>query len=159
MLVCTLLCCRLSFHQVWPECLQLHPVPLPLYVITILYRPCEVMPTGSRRGQEEGGGAAPSSYPRRDHEQGHGAGLRKLDFFRFGLFLNSSATDIVLVTLPCMAVQTAIARCTSRCAMARGHLLSTSIVLVAVHGLSGLFRAVSAVGPPLSCPLPPRPHP
>ena len=28
------------------------------------------------------------------------AGLRKLDFFRFGLFLNSSATDIVLVTLP-----------------------------------------------------------
>ena len=38
--------------------------------------------------------------PRRDHEQGGGAGLRKLDFFRFGLFLNSSATDIVLVTLP-----------------------------------------------------------
>ena len=35
---------------------------------------------------------------RRDHEQGGGAGLRKLDFFRFGLFLNSSATDIVLVT-------------------------------------------------------------
>ena len=28
-----------------------------------------------------------------------GAGLRKLDFFRFELFLNSSATDIVLVTL------------------------------------------------------------
>ena len=37
--------------------------------------------------------------PRRDHEQGGGAGLRKLDFFRFGLFLNSSATDVVLVTL------------------------------------------------------------
>ena len=35
---------------------------------------------------------------RRDHEQGGGAGLRKLDFFRFELFLNSSATDIVLVT-------------------------------------------------------------
>ena len=31
---------------------------------------------------------------------GIGAGLRKLDFFRFELFLNSSATDIVLVTLP-----------------------------------------------------------
>ena len=29
-----------------------------------------------------------------------GAGLRKLDFFRFELFLNSSATDIVLVILP-----------------------------------------------------------
>ena len=38
--------------------------------------------------------------PRRDHEQGGGAGLRKLDFFRFGLLLNSSATDIVFVTLP-----------------------------------------------------------
>ena len=38
--------------------------------------------------------------PRRDHEQGGGAGLLKLDFFRFRLFLNNSATDIVLVTLP-----------------------------------------------------------
>ena len=38
--------------------------------------------------------------PRRDHEQGGGAGLRKLDFFHFGLFLNSSATDTVFVTLP-----------------------------------------------------------
>ena len=36
--------------------------------------------------------------PRRDHGQGGGAGLRKLDFFRFGLFLNSSATDIVFAT-------------------------------------------------------------
>ena len=27
-------------------------------------------------------------------------GCEKLDFFRFGLFLNSSATDIVFVTLP-----------------------------------------------------------
>ena len=39
-------------------------------------------------------------HPRRDHEQGGGAGLRKLDFFRFGLFLNSGATDIIFVTLP-----------------------------------------------------------
>ena len=38
--------------------------------------------------------------PRRDHEQGGGAGLRKLDFFRFELFLNSSAMVIVFVTLP-----------------------------------------------------------
>ena len=38
--------------------------------------------------------------PGRDHEQGGGAGLRKVDFFRFGLFLNSSAADIVFVTLP-----------------------------------------------------------
>ena len=36
--------------------------------------------------------------------------LRKLDFFRFELFLNSSATDIVLVTLPSTAVEIAIAQ-------------------------------------------------
>ena len=80
--------------------------------------------------------------------------LRKLDFLRFELFLNSSATDIVLVTLPSTAVETAIARCTSRCAMARGHRLNTSIVLAAVHGLSGLFRAVSAFEPSLFRPIP-----
>ena len=38
--------------------------------------------------------------------------------------------------------------------MARGHRLNTSIVPGAVHGLSGLFRAVSAVEPSLSRPLP-----
>ena len=102
----------------------------------------------------------PQVTPKRDHEQGGGAGLRKLDFFRFGLFLNSSATDIVLVTLPSTAVETAIAQCTSRCAVARGHRRNTSIVLAAVHGLSGLFRAVSAVEPslfrPFHTPPPPR---
>ena len=44
-------------------------------------------------------------------------------------------------------VERAIAQCTSRWAMARGHRLNTSIVLATVHGLSGLFRAVSAVEP------------
>ena len=81
-------------------------------------------------------------------------GCEKLDFFRFGLFFNSSTTDIVLVTLPSTAVKTAIARCASRWAMARGHRLNTSIVLAAVHGLSGLFRAVSAVEPSFSRPSP-----
>ena len=58
---------------------------------------------------------------------------------------------------------TTIARCTSRWAMARGHRLNTSIVLAAVHGLSGLFRAVSAVepftlsSPSHSVPVPNRP--
>ena len=52
-----------------------------------------------------------------------------------------------LVTLSSTAVERAIAQCTSRWAMARGHRLNTSIVLAAVHGLSGLFRAVSAVEP------------
>ena len=52
------------------------------------------------------------------------------------------------------AVETAIAQCTSRWAMARGHRLNTSVVLAAVHGLSGLFRAVSAVEPSLFRPSP-----
>ena len=76
--------------------------------------------------------------------------MSKLDVFCFELsrlFLNSGATDIVLVTLSSTAVETAIAQCTSRWVMARGHRLNTSIVLAAVHGLSGLFRAVSAVEP------------
>ena len=79
----------------------------------------------------------------------------------FELFLNSGATEIVLVILPSTAVETAIARCSSRWAMARGHRLNTSIVLAAVHGFSGLFRAVSAVEPSLFRPLrrPPPPVP
>ena len=39
--------------------------------------------------------------------------------------------------------------------MERGHRRNTSIVLAVVHGLSGLFRAVSAVEPSLFRPLPP----
>ena len=69
----------------------------------------------------------------------------ELDFFRFELFLSSSATDIVLVTLPSTAVETAVARCTSRWAMARGHRLNTSIVLAAAHSLSSLFRVCVCV--------------
>ena len=115
---------------------------------------------------EEGGGAGPSLLPRRDHELGGGAGLSKLDVFCFELsklFVNSGATDIVLVTLSSTAVQRAIAQCTSRWAMARGHRLNTSIVLAAVHGISGLFRAVSVVehftlsSPSHSVPVPNRP--
>ena len=82
--------------------------------------------------------------------------MSKLDIFCFELsklFINSSATDIVSVTLSSTAVETAIAQCTSRWAMARGHRLNTSIVLAAVHGLSGLFRVVSAVKPSLCRPL------
>ena len=59
-----------------------------------------------------------------------------------------------LCDCPSTAVETAIAQCTGRWAMARGQCLNTSIVLVAVHGLSGLFRAVSLVEPSLFRPLP-----
>ena len=58
-----------------------------------------------------------------------------MDVFCFELsklFVNSSATDIVLVTLSSTAVETAVGQCTSRWAMARGHRLNTSIVLATV---------------------------
>ena len=72
---------------------------------------------------------------------------------------STAVHDIVLVTLPSMAVETAIALCTGCWAMAREHHLNTSIVLAAVHGLSGPFLVISAVEPSLSCPLPPPPLP
>jgi len=53
------------------------------------------------------------------------------------------------------AVEAAIAQCTSHWAMAKGHRLNTPIVLAAVHGLSGLFRAASADEPSLFRPLSP----
>ena len=59
---------------------------------------------------EEGGGAGPSNLPRRDDEYGDGAGLSKLDLFCFEsskLFINSSAADIVFVTVQAQAVATA----------------------------------------------------
>ena len=75
------------------------------------------------------------------------------------LFVNSGATDSVLVTLSSTAVETAIAQCTSRWEMARGHRLNTSIVLVAVHGLSGFrSRAFTLSSPSYSVPVPNRGH-
>ena len=46
--------------------------------------------------------------PWRDQEQGGGAALRRLDCLLLQLFLSSSATDIVLVTLLRKAVETAV---------------------------------------------------
>ena len=66
------------------------------------------------------------------------------------------------MTLSSTAAETANAQCNGE-AMARGHRLNTSIVLAAVHGLSGLFQAVSAVepftlsSPSHSVPVPNRP--
>ena len=69
---------------------------------------CWTIICGTRRDKEERGGAGPSREPRTDQEQGGGGGLRKLDNLLLQLFLNSSATDIVLVTLLRTAVETAI---------------------------------------------------
>ena len=58
---------------------------------------------------------------------------QKVGLLLLRLFLNSGAADIVLVTRSSTAVERAIAQCTSRWAMARGHRLNISIVLAAVH--------------------------
>ena len=79
--------------------------------------------------------------------------------FASGCSSTAVQRTLSLSLCPSTAVKTAIAQCTSRRAMARGHRLNTSITLVAVHGLSGLFRAVSAVEPSLFRPPPPPPPP
>ena len=73
---------------------------------------------------------------------------------RWTSFASSCSSTAVQRTLSSTAVETATAQCTSRWAMARGHRLNISIVLAAVHGLSGLSRAVSSVEPSLFRPLP-----
>ena len=92
--------------------------------------------------------------------------LSKLDLFCFELsklFVNSGATDIVLVTLSSTAVETAVAQCTSRSAMAWGHRLNTSIVLAAVsrslRSFSDGFRGrdFTLSSPSHSVPVPNKP--
>ena len=54
---------------------------------------------------------------------------QKVGLLLLQLLLNSSATDIVLVTLFCTAVETAIAWYTICYAMARGHCLLLTLLL------------------------------
>ena len=79
----------------------------------------------SRRDQEEGGEldsheeVSPEEIKSREVELGLRVGLLLLHLFPIG-----GATDIVLVTLFCIAVGTAIAWCGGRCAMPDGHCLN-----------------------------------
>ena len=68
------------------------------------------------------------------------------------LFPNGGATDIVFMTLFCIAVGTAIAWCGGRCAMPDGHCLKNLVVPAAVHGSLGLpgwrlFRGFTLLSP------------
>ena len=92
---------------------------------------------GSRRDEEEGGGAGPSREPRRDPSREVELGSENWTCLLLQLFLNSCATDTVLVTLFRIAVETAIVEYTSCFAMARSPLV---VVLTVVHGLLGLLR-------------------
>ena len=107
----------------------------------------------SREILEGRGGAGPSIVPRRDHEQGGGAGLSKLDLTEsfasscsLKLFINSGAKDIVFVSDSVRAQQLKQRQLRSA-QVTVGQwpgdtaLTPASIVLAAVNGLSGLFRA------------------
>ena len=61
---------------------------------------------------------SPEEIKNREVELGLRVGLLLLQ-----LFPNGEATDIVFVTLFCIAVGTAIAWCGGRCAMPDGHFL------------------------------------
>ena len=81
--------------------------------------------TESRRDQEEGGEldsheeVIPEEFKTRKVVLGLRVGLLLLQ-----LFSNGEATDIVFVTLFCIAAGTAIAWCGGRCAMPDGHCLN-----------------------------------
>ena len=81
--------------------------------------------TESRRDQEEGGEldsheeVIPEEIKTREVVLGLRVGLLLLQ-----LFSNGEATDIVFVTLFCIAAGTAIALCGGRCAMPDGHYLN-----------------------------------
>ena len=110
--------------------------------------------TESRRNQEEGGEldsheeVRPEEIKRREVELGLRVGLLLLR-----LFPNGGATDIVFVTLFCLAVGTATAWCGGRCAMPDGHCLNILLfcrrsTAALVFGLATISRFHSSV--PLS---------
>ena len=114
---------------------------------------------GSRWDQEEGGGAGWTLSPEEIMSREVELGCESWISFASSCSSTAVQRTLSLWLCPSTAVETAIAQCTSRWTMARGHRLNNSIVLAAVHGLSGLFRAVSAVEPSLFRPLPPPPPP
>ena len=97
---------------------------------------------------------SPEEIKSREVELGLRVGLLLLR-----LLLNSSATDIVLVTLLRTAVETAFVKYTSCCAMARGHCRNIVVVLAAVHGFLGLPGRYARSSLHSFAPFPPCPRP
>ena len=97
---------------------------------------------------------SPEEIKSREVELGLKVGLLSLK-----LFPNGGATDIVFVTLSCIAVGTAIAWCGGRCAMPDGHCLN--ILLFWRRSTAALvFRVGPCFEVSLSCPpFPTRPRP
>ena len=67
------------------------------------------------------------------------------------LFPNGGATDIVLLTLFCIAVGTAVVCCCGRCAMPDGHCLNYHLVVLAATAAL-VFRVGACIEVSLFCP-------
>ena len=93
---------------------------------------------------------SPEEIKSREVELGLRVGLLLLQLFSSG-----GATDIVCVTLFCIAVGTAIAWCGGRCAMPSGHCLNILLFWRGPRqpwssGLAAVSRFHSSVPPPLT---------
>ena len=74
-------------------------------------------------------------------------------------FTNGGATDIVFVTLFCIAVGTAVAWCGGRCAMLDGHCLNI-LLFWRRSTAASVFRVGACIEVSLFCPpFPTRPRP
>ena len=118
--------------------------------------------TESRRDQEEGGElesnaeASPEEIMSRKVVLGY---RERVGLLLLQLFPNDGATDIVIVTLFCIAVGTAIAWCCGGCAMPDGHCFN--ILLFWRRSTAALvFRVDACFEVSLFCPpFPTRPRP
>ena len=97
---------------------------------------------------------SPDEIKSREVELGWRVGLLSLQ-----LFPNGGATDIVFVTLFCIAVGTAIAWCGGRCAMPGGHCLNI-LLFWQWSTAAFVFRVGACFEVSLFCPtFPTRPRP
>ena len=122
-------------------------------------RTAAVFDTESKRDQEEGGElnsqeeASPEEIKNREVVLGY---KEKVGLLLLQLYPNGGATDIVFVTLFCIAVGTAITWCCGRCAMPDGHCLN--ILLIWWWSTAALvFQVSTCFEVSLFCPPFPRP--
>ena len=131
--------------------------------LNVYFGLCESLVSAeSRRDQEEGGeldsqeAASPEEGKSREVVLGQ---RERVGLLLLQLFPNGRATDIVFVTLFCIAVGTAIAWCSGRCAMPDGHyhniLLFWRRSTAALVFRGGVCYEVSLFCPP----FPTRPRP
>ena len=103
--------------------------------------------------QEE---ASPEEIKSREVELGW---RERVGLFLLQLFPNGGATDIVIVTLFCIAVGTAITWCCGRCAMPDGHCLNI-LLFWRRSTAASVFRVGACFEVSLFCPpFPTRPRP